>query len=126
MKKHLVVLAVLTFSLTACNSESAIQKNVEKTYTENEEMTLAFSYGKRTGIYTGQLKDGLPNGEGTFSSVNSDGVSWVYRGQWSDGHCNGQGSAFWEAGQMAIGNYANDELHGDGLLLSEDGTRFVE
>lgn len=132
-----MILSSLIFLLTACGGEvknaneltvsetvktpSSMQNTMEKTYTENEEISLEFSYGIRKGIYTGQLKNGLPHGEGVFSSVSSDGISWVYRGQWSEGHCNGQGSTIWDSGQMEIGKYVNDELQGDGLALSNDG-----
>ena len=110
-----------TASATSAEVVSIAQRDAEKRFAENEEISLNLSYGKRTGAYTGQLKDGLPHGEGTFTSVNPYGGSWVYRGQWSNGHCNGQGCTIWDSGQIEIGNYVNDVLQGDALALSKDG-----
>ncbi|RJW38678.1 hypothetical protein DXC92_18980 [Clostridiales bacterium TF09-2AC] len=136
MEKRFIVLLFLILSLTACSgnedkvsktfnpnstTSAPMQDNMEKTFAENEEISLNLSYGERTGAYTGQLKDGLPHGEGTFSSVSPDGVSWIYRGQWSNGHCNGQGSTIWDSGQIEIGKYENDVLQGEALALSKDG-----
>lgn len=139
--KKIILLFTLTFlftlTLTSCSgnnsnidSETSLhesepvsldQSATEKSYVENYEITLDLSYGKRTGIYTGQIKNGLPSGEGTFVSNSADRVKWTYRGQWSNGHCNGQGSTIWDSGQMEIGEYINDILQGDGLALSKDG-----
>lgn len=108
-------------STASAETISITQGDSEKSYAENEEISLSLSYGTRTGIYTGQLKNGLPHGEGTFTSINPYGGSWVYRGQWSNGHCNGQGATIWDSGQIEIGKYVNDVLQGDALALSKDG-----
>ena len=49
------------------------------------------------GSYTGRGLDGLPEGEGTFASVNDRGVPWVYFGQWKTGLMEGQGTLRYEA-----------------------------
>lgn len=122
---------LLTFSLTACAgkskpapvSTSAVSstETPEQTFLENQEMSLDLSYGKRDGVYTGQVKSGLPHGEGTFISSSKDGVKWTFRGSWVNGHYNGYGFTVWDSGQMEMGIYENDELKRDGITISADG-----
>lgn len=102
------------------DEKNSLENKNEETYLENKKITLNLSYGERTGIYTGQIKNGLPNGEGAFYSTTEEGISWVYRGQWANGHCEGSGSTIWDSGQMELGDFTNDLLQGDGIALSKD------
>jgi len=77
-------------------------------------LTLTFSFGKCTGIYTGELMGGLPDGYGKFVSADSDGDGWSYEGQWAAGHLFGQGTTVWEDGFSNGGWYENDLLNGEG------------
>lgn len=75
------------------------------------EMTLQFSFGERTGIYNGEVDDnGIPNGSGTFTTTNSEGIQWTYTGQFVNGHMEGEGSTSWEDGRTEVGIYIDDEL----------------
>ena len=91
------------------------------------ELTLSFSFGERTGLYTGTRTDDLPHGVGRFSTVSLQGVVWTYTGGWKDGHFHGQGTCVWEDGFMEEGEYQNDALHGEareyinGVLRYEGG-----
>lgn len=84
----------------------------ENSYVDNKEMTIEFSFGTKTGNYTGPLnKDGLPEGTGTFTSKNSDGDTWVYTGDFVNGHFDGEGEASWpSANYKEIGHYVNDVI----------------
>ena len=84
-----------------------------QTVTE-QTITLSFAFGERTGTYTGEVADGLPNGYGTFTSENSEGTIWSYEGSWVSGHFNGQGTSVWEDGFATGGWYENDYLNGEG------------
>ncbi len=83
-------------------------------------LTLTLDYGVRTGMYTGEMVDGLPNGYGSFSTVNPDGLAWTYEGEWKNGHCNGQGTTSWEDGFTEGGQYQNDYLNGYGWEYWDD------
>lgn len=75
------------------------------------EMTLSLSFGEKTGIYNGEVnEEGLPDGNGTFTSKNSEGVEWVYTGQFVDGHFEGEGETTWENGDREAGVYHDDIL----------------
>jgi hypothetical protein len=81
---------------------------------ENLPLTLSFTFGDNEGIYSGEMKGGLPNGQGTFSSESPDGFAWTYEGMWTDGHFSGEGVISWEDGYARGGEYANDEVNGTG------------
>ena len=97
MKKvfSLILLCVLSLSLTSCGGK---------------EITLDLSFGSRTGTYSGEMKDGVPDGEGTFKTTNKDGETWTYKGEFKNGHFEGEGETIWESGQKEIGTYKNDEI----------------
>lgn len=143
MKRKLLLVIIATISLSGCSSVSQKEydtkvnelttlqdkyesmtkefSNKENTYLENTEITLNFDYGERKGIYTGQIKDGIPHGEGTFKSINDDSSSWTYRGEWNNGHFSGYGTTVWDTGEIYTGNYLNDYMNGKGIYLNKDG-----
>lgn len=74
----------------------------------SKEITLNLSYGDRTGKYTGDLVDGIPNGHGKFTTTNDEGEKWTYEGEFKNGHFEGEGKTTWKSGQIEIGKYKND------------------
>jgi len=87
------------------------------------EMTLDFNFGARIGRYTGEVSDGLPNGSGTFASINDEEVEWTYTGEWSNGHFEGYGETLWADGWREEGFYSNDYLNGEGAEYRGDTIR---
>lgn len=77
---------------------------------EGEEVTLELSFGSRTGMYTGDMVDGVPNGYGKFTTENDADESWTYEGEFKDGHFEGEGKITWDSGQVEIGTYKNDVI----------------
>lgn len=95
------------------------------------------------GRYSGDIKNNLPNGEGTMNYNNG----WIYEGEWDDGIWNGYGelttsdflySGYWEQGKpngegavsYAAGGYydgtwKNGERDGWGDSYNEDGTYYI-
>lgn len=125
MRKVVILLACIALLLTACGSEPEPTKTIgtdTNAITETEdsllnvgedvvdqEMTLDFSFGARTGSYTGHLNgNGLPDGEGSFECINSEGVTWKYTGTFVNGHMEGYGETDWDEGYREYGNYKND------------------
>ena len=80
----------------------------------NQQMTLQFAFGERTGTYTGEVLDGLPHGTGSYTSANDYGVGWTYEGEWENGHFSGQGTSTYEDGYVITGYHQNDYLNGEG------------
>lgn len=77
---------------------------------DEKEITLNLSYGERTGTYSGELVDGVPNGEGTFTSENEEGEEWTYEGEFKNGHFEGKGKVTWENGHIEEGTFKDDVI----------------
>ncbi len=132
--RKLAIILVCILLLAGCNnnegSNSVLQdepstsvSNVPGNY--DGELTLDFSFGTRTGVYSGEIDDnGLPNGQGKFTSENSTGETWTYEGDWVAGHWEGNGIANWASGQRYTGTFSNDVQVGDGRLDYPDGSYF--
>lgn len=104
MKKIVLLgLALMIVLLAGCSSKT---------------VTLKFSFGERTGTYSGPMKDGLPDGKGKFTTKNELGEEWTYEGMFKNGHFEGEGETTWSNGTKEIGTYKNDSivpLEGDEL-----------
>lgn len=88
--------------------------------------TLQFSFGQRTGTYHGGFNEnGLPHGQGIFTTTDQLGEMWTYLGGWKNGHMSGTGVTEWTNGQRDFGNYENDELCGVGIIEFSEGDVFI-
>lgn len=115
MKKVLAALTALTllFSLVGCSgSKEKTVENYDLTITisewDNETKELAEPF-EVSGSYTGLLVDGLPEGEGSFTAVNNDGITWTYTGNFENGTFNGYGTTSWDddTGVNETGTYTD-------------------
>lgn len=84
-----------------------------------EELPITLQFGSREepyeGVYTGEMLDGLPQGQGSFTTQNAEGYVWTYTGAWNAGHKEGEGTTVWEErGQKHVGFYQNDLYNGPG------------
>ena len=109
------VIFFLFAMLFGCLSGCSGVRNVE-----NKEMTLSFSYGERSGIYTGEIEQGIPEGKGTFESTNAENVKWIYTGDWKQGMMDGVGVFEWEDGTRYEGGYKAGEENGEGKWYYND------
>ena len=89
-----------------------------------QDITLQMAFGERTGFYTGELLNGLPDGAGSFTTQNPDGESWTYEGNWKQGHFSGEGATYWESGFTESGWYDNDALNGQGQEVWYDALQY--
>ncbi len=76
------------------------------------------------GVYTGELKNGKPHGQGTwvykktsqtlsYSAIGSSGEQ-IYEGQWQDGKKHGTGRMTMPTGLVQTGVWENDHYIGSG------------
>ena len=96
------------------------------------------------GKYEGEIKNGFPNGQGTFTL--NDGEKYVgefkdgkshgqgtytfkkgnkYVGGWKDGKRNGQGTITWSDGKKYVGEWKNGKYNGQGTLTLPNGEKYV-
>ncbi|MGN0792931.1 MAG: Ada metal-binding domain-containing protein [Aristaeellaceae bacterium] len=93
----LLLLALPLFAGTTAAAEMVSQRSY----------TLVTAEYTRSGLYSGEMKNGKPEGFGVFCAVNDDGVAWHYVGYWAGGLMNGQGGSYWDNGSVEIGEYRN-------------------
>ena len=62
--------------------------------------------------YVGEFKDGLFNGQGTYTYSSGD----KYNGEWKDDKFNGQGTYTYVVGDKYVGQYRNGKLDGKGTF----------
>jgi len=87
----------------------------------NMDYSISMPVGLRTGKYSGDTIEGVPNGIGRFDSQNSAGEKWWYVGEWVDGVFDGEGYCEWESGSKNTGIYKNYELNGEGEIKYVNG-----
>lgn len=51
---------------------------------------------EREGTYTGDMVNGVPEGNGIFTTTSSEGVTWTYTGNFKNGRFHGQGAIVWD------------------------------
>ena len=114
MKKVIGVVLILSVVLGLCSCGKSIEKDEgsEIKHVENQEMTLNLTpFGEKSGKYTGELLNGLPQGFGKFESQNDEGIGWFYEGEWATGQFNGEGYLYWPSnGQKHEGTYSDSDL----------------
>ncbi len=72
-------------------------------------------------VYVGEVQDGLPNGQGTYTFP--DGAKYV--GEWQDGKRNGQGTMTLPNGAKYVGEYKDDKKNGQGTITLPNGAKYV-
>ncbi|WP_343208816.1 hypothetical protein [Anaerolentibacter hominis] len=87
-----------------------LQRILKTEQVVSKRMTLAFSFGKREGYYSGALSGGIPQGAGSFTAFNEDGTCWTYTGNFEDGHMSGNGITRWNTGLWESGLYEADNI----------------
>ena len=76
---------------------------------------------KDFGKYEGEIKFGLPNGEGLFTTT--DGKKYI--GEWKDGRPNGKGTETFPDGRKYVGERKDDKKNGQGTETLPDGRKYV-
>lgn len=71
-----------------------------------------FAEKDREGIFDGSVVDGIANGEGTFTAVNDEDISYVYTGAWENGLYQGFGTLKYDSDDYCsrIGTFTEGEF----------------
>ena len=85
------------------------------------EQSDAASISYNGGTYTGELRNGVPNGQGTMTYASGA----RYEGEFKDGKPNGQGTSTDKNVGKHTGEYKDGKYHGQGNLTSPKGTTYV-
>ncbi len=73
--------------------------------------------------YDGQCKNNLPNGQGTYYSLNPN-VDYLYAGEWVNGKRQGYGDTVYPNGDAYYGEWVNDEYSGIGRYRYANGDSY--
>ena len=79
----------------------------------------------RGGMYTGEMRDGVRRGEGTFRKVEGEKYISRYDGQWRDGREHGRAMVVDAEGGCFVGTYKDGCKEGRGTYTAADGTVFL-
>lgn len=126
MKKILstLIVCIICVTLGACSSTQSNSNEdkrlTETTSVEKKEIELnMIIYGDDShtteefstkGEYSGEVKNGIPNGEGKFVYKNIDGDERTYKGTFKDGTFNGKGKTYDENGDtLTAGTFSNGQ-----------------
>ncbi len=71
--------------------------------------------------YAGEWKDGMMNGQGTFTWPNGE----KYVGEWKDNNKHGQGMHIFPDGKKHIGEWRDNYKNGHGVTTWSNGTNWV-
>jgi hypothetical protein len=73
------------------------------------------------GTYIGEVVDGLPHGQGTWTYPNGN----KYVGEYKNGKKNGKGTYTWPDGHKYVGEFKDGKRHGQGTYTWADGRKYV-
>ena len=84
---------------------------------KGKEMKLSFAFGKRDGVYSGNISKqlkyrGLPHGNGKFETKAANGTKYYLEGDWMNGSFTGNGKTMYENGEYYEGKFKNGYPHG--------------
>ena len=91
-------------------SESETPMASAAQYVSDIEISIMTAGGMRTGTFSGYLIDGVPHGQGVFSTVSPQGNPWTYTGEFAYGLFNGYGITKWESGQRRVGYFRDGRI----------------
>ena len=76
-----------------------------------------FASGFKGDKYVGEYKDGLRNGQGTYTAANGN----KYVGEYKDGKRNGQGTYTYANGNKYVGEFKDHNFNGQGIKYLANG-----
>lgn len=67
----------------------------------------------RTGTFEGDVQNGIPQGQGTFTTKNDDNEEYTYTGTFSNGKFNGSGKKAFKNGKYGVqdGNWKDNDFN---------------
>jgi len=78
------------------------------------------------GTYIGEVVNGRPNGQGTWTHPDGDKVDGdKYVGEFKDGKFHGQGTYIWANGEKYAGEWKDDQRYGQGTYTYANGDKYV-
>ena len=111
--RHLliIILSILLLSSPLFGQETGVlffsSENGEFVYSEEGD-------DDNVGKFEGEIENGKPNGQGTFTYGKGKGKGDKYVGEFKGGYKNGQGTYTWSDGDKYVGKFKDDKPNGQG------------
>lgn len=92
----------------------------------SSQATFAIRERLTDGIFTGQIRNGLPHGRGTIQYRDNDASGrFNYTGDFVLGALSGTGTMVWRNGASYTGTIRNNLMEGEGVYSWPNGDRYV-
>ncbi len=100
--------------------ENSIVDETKVIDVKNHNCSVRFADGSREGIYTGEMYDEVPEGNGSFSYV-IEGRHITYNGEFTKGEITGFGTMLFKDGSRHVGFFEQGVLDGYGMWYNSNG-----
>ena len=117
MKHILILLSLILLSSPLFGQETGVLYRYK---TSSGFVWKSFGNDKLQTKFEGEIKDGGPNGQGTFTYLNGN----KYVGETMDGTRHGQGTITFSSGDEYIGEWKGGTFNGLGTYTFSDGEKF--
>ncbi len=101
--------------------ENSVEDDSEIINVENYTCSILFTSGSRQGVYTGEMRDNLPDGNGTFVYYLDDGTLCTYDGEFEGGEITGFGVMAFGDGRKYVGEFKSGLIDGYGVVYNAQG-----
>ena len=119
--KHLLIILISILLLSSpVNGDNHKGETLYRLETSSGEVWKGFGDKDTQPKYQGDVKSGVPNGQGTLTYPN--GGKFV--GEWKNGKPNGNGTFTFPDGGNYVGEYKDGEYHGQGTYTWSDGDKY--
>lgn len=89
---------------------------------ENMNCTVLLNEKEFSGIYSGEVKNGTPEGEGTFQTDERYEDGFLAEGKFKDGKLSGKTKFTFSDGHVEIGKVKDEQYHGVFQIIETDGS----
>jgi len=107
---------VTTFLFSVIASITLLAQNVKRIENLKDGWDVTYTY-------TGEVKDGKPNGMGAANYKSGNVIRYV--GNFANGMYNGKGTMLFKEGVFLSGEWKNGKLNGKGSFFSESGILYI-
>jgi len=103
------------------SQKKALVGEAARSVTENGQTPTVGKLTVNGGTYEGEIKDGKPNGKGTWIHISGG----EYVGEFKDGKPNGQGTMTARNGRSLVGEFKDGRPNGQVTITLSDGRQVV-
>lgn len=123
--RYLILISGIVLAVVVCMFQVFTAKGQEPGKgSAREGITYRFTTNTiyYSGIYTGEMRNGLPNGKGIFEADEESPCLFTYEGEFENGQYHGKGKITYENGETLSGKFKEGNPSGKMTYTYTDGT----